>query len=79
VVDWLIFGCQRSCAVGENLWVAVGEWVVNGGGGFVGCQWRRWRFVSVMRIGKFWGKKKKKADENGQSCEERENNNILIK
>jgi hypothetical protein len=31
-----------------------------------------------MRIGKFWGKKKK-TDENWQSCEERENNNILIK
>ena len=55
--------------MGENLWVAVGEWV---------CQWRRWRFVSLMRIGKFWGKKKK-TDENEQSCEERENNNILIK
>ena len=36
--------------MGENLWVAVGEWV---------CQRRRWRFVSLMRIGKFWGKKKK--------------------
>ena len=46
--------------MGENLWVVVGEWVVNGGRGFVGCQWRKWRFVSVMRIGKFWGKKKKK-------------------
>jgi hypothetical protein len=45
--------------VGENLWVVVGEWVVNGGGGFVGCQWRKWRFVSVMRIGKFGGKKKR--------------------
>jgi hypothetical protein len=39
---------------GENLWVAVGELVVNGGGGFVGCQYRRWRCVSVMK------KKKKK-------------------
>ena len=46
--------------MGENLWVVVGEWVVNGGGGFVGCQWRKWRFVSVMRIEKFWGRKEKK-------------------
>ena len=77
VVDWLIFGCWRSCAVGE--------WIVNGRDGFVGRQWKRWRFVSVMRIGKFGGSKeiflggnKEKVDENGQSCEERENNNILI-
>ena len=59
----------------------VGEWVVNGRGGFVGCQWRRWRLVSMMRIGKVGGKKKKKkeADENWESCEGRLNNNILMK
>ena len=58
--------------------VVVGEWVVNGGGGFVVCQWRRWsEFVSVIkrRIGKVREerKKKKKKKSNG---EERENNNI---
>jgi hypothetical protein len=26
----------------------------------VGCQWRRWRFVSVRRIGKVRGRKEKK-------------------
>jgi hypothetical protein len=49
--------------------VVVGEWVVNGGGGFVVCQWRRWsEFVSVIkrrivmkrRIGKVREERKKK-------------------
>ena len=52
--------------MGENLWVVVGEWVVNGGGGFVGCQWRKWRFVSVMRIGKKKKKKRKKKRRDGR-------------
>jgi hypothetical protein len=43
--------------------------------GWVGCQWRRWRFVSVRRIGKVRGRKEKKKKDG----EERENNNILIK
>jgi hypothetical protein len=56
----------------------VGEWVVNGGGGFVGCQWRRRSgFASVKRrIGKVRGRKEKKKKWDG---EERENNNILMK
>jgi hypothetical protein len=38
------------------------EWVVNGGGGFVGCQWRRIGFVSMRkrRIGKVGEERKKK-------------------
>jgi hypothetical protein len=43
----------------------------------VGCQWRRWRFVSVRRIGKVGGRKEKKKKK--KDGEERENNNILIK
>ena len=41
------------------LWV---EWVVNGEGGFVGCQWRRTGFVSMRkrRIGKVGEERKKK-------------------
>ena len=37
-------------------------WVVNGGGGFVGCQWRRIGFVSMRkrRIGKVGEERKKK-------------------
>ena len=54
-------------------WVVVGEWVVNGGGGFVGCQWRRIGFVSMRkrRIGKVGEERKKK-----RVGVERENNDI---
>jgi hypothetical protein len=52
------------------------EWVVNGGCGFVGCQWKRIGFVSVKRrIRKVGGRKEKKK----RVGDERENNDILMK
>ncbi len=63
----LIFGCRGWMGenpVGENLWVS--GWLVDfwlpeeSCRGWVGCQWRRWRFVFVRRIGKVGGRKEKK-------------------
>uniref|UniRef100_A0A2N9IXU2 Uncharacterized protein n=1 Tax=Fagus sylvatica TaxID=28930 RepID=A0A2N9IXU2_FAGSY len=76
---------RGSCAVGENLWVVVGEWVVNGGGGFVGCQWRRWRSGEVSpdleppRDGEFFSKQTPRERRESLDCDGEEEATVTMK
>jgi hypothetical protein len=74
---WVALGCHGLIGLPWVDWVVVGEWVVNGGGGFVGRQWS-WRsgFAFVKRR---IGKVRRRKEEKKMGCRGERKKNILMK